>query len=70
MHKMHMLDGSGVWGTTIILLLSLFFRISLVGYTETKRNLWATIVPIVSVSHQWPPVYPHACINFQFCRLE
>ena len=40
---------SNLWSTIIVLLLSIFFRISLVGHTETKINLCGTIVPIVSV---------------------
>ena len=52
-------------GTTIFLLLSLFFRM-FVGYTETKTNLWGTIVPIQKVPHKSilpgaspPPPPPH-----------
>ena len=39
--------------------ISLFFRISLQGYTETKTDLWGTIVPIQKVPHKWPHVRPH-----------
>ena len=52
--------GSGLCGTTIALLLYFFFRISLVGYTETKRNFLRTIVPVTSQYPTSGPLCPHA----------
>ena len=58
----------GLCGPTIIvLLLSLFFRISLVRYTETKRNLWGYRFSIDEypasglLCDRTPPPPPHGC---------